>query len=122
MPVSGVNHINIRTTDIEKSAAFYSEVFDLEFRQGEEIMGNRQSWLFDSTGRDVIHLRQFEADTTSTGPIDHIALDCDDKATILARLDQRGFKYAEVKDLLPGITQVFVKDPHGIPLELYFRD
>lgn len=121
MPVSGVNHINIRTTDIAASAKFYTEVFDLEFRQGGEIMGNRQSWLFDTNGHDVIHLRQFAADSTSTGPIDHIALDCDGKDEIFARLDARGIKYAEVKDLLPGITQVFLHDPHGIPLELYFR-
>lgn len=64
-------------------------------------------------------MREFAAATTSTGPTDHIALDCEGKDEIFARLDACRIKYAEVKDLLPGITQVFPSDPHGVPLELY---
>lgn len=121
MPVSGVNHINIRTTDVEASAAFYVDIFDFEFRQGKEIMGHSQNWLFDQTGRDVIHLRSWEAETTSTGPIDHVALNCDGLDEIIQRLTARGVKFAKVDDLLPQITQVFLHDPNGVPLELQFR-
>ena len=39
MPVTGLNHVNIRTTDVEASARFYVDIFDFQFRQGAEIMG-----------------------------------------------------------------------------------
>lgn len=103
------------------SAEFYVAIFDLEFREGDEVMGNRQSWLIDRAGRDVIHFRLMEVDSNSTGPIDHVALDCDGIDDILKRLTERAVKYALVDDLLPGITQVFLQDPHGVSLELQFK-
>ena len=118
--VTGFNHVNIRTTDIAASARFFVEVLGMEFRQGEPIMGNRPSWLHDEAGRPIIHLRLREADGPGSGALDHVALDCRGKAAILARLDERGIRYAEVSDIFPGVTQVMFQDPHGITLELNF--
>ncbi len=120
MPVHGVDHINIRTIDVESSARFYVEIFDFVYRKGPVVMGNQSHWLFDAKGSPIIHFRLLPSDSASTGPIDHVALACDGKADILARLEAHDIVYSVADGLLPGVTQVFFKDPHGVPFELNF--
>lgn len=122
MPVNGLDHVNIRTLNVGESVKFYVELFDLEYRQGPGPMGHKSHWLYDTAGRPIIHFRVLQADSASTGPIDHVALACRDKAEILRRLDARGLSYAIMDRLQPGLTQLFLKDPHGVPLELNFSD
>jgi catechol 2,3-dioxygenase-like lactoylglutathione lyase family enzyme len=119
MPVNGINHINIRTTDVAASSRFYVEVFDFEFRSIPMGMG-QANWLFDTQGRAIIHLRTMAADSDSTGPIDHIALDCEGQSEIVERLKARGMEYS-VFNIQPDLTLVLVKDPHGVMLELNFK-
>jgi len=119
MPVTGLNHVNIRTTDIAKSASFYVEVFDFEYRRAPGVVGESH-WLFDRQGRPIIHLRLRAAESSSTGPIDHVALSCEGKAEILSRLDARQIEFKVFENAASGLTQVFLMDPHGIPLELNF--
>jgi catechol 2,3-dioxygenase-like lactoylglutathione lyase family enzyme len=122
MAVNGLDHVNIRTTDVATFAQFYVDLFDFEFRQGPLVMGHQSNWLVDANGRAIIHLRVLEADSVSTGPIDHVALSCRGKAQILERLKSRHIEFGMVEGLLPGVTQVMVKDPHGVTLELNFAD
>jgi len=121
MPVTGINHVNIRTTDLAASARFYTEVLDFKFREGPQVSGQQPNWLYDKGGRPIIHLRILAPDSDSTGPIDHVALDCEGLPSVIERLKARGveFKVAEPR---PDLTIVFVKDPHGLMLELNFRD
>ena len=121
MPVNGINHVNIRTTDVEASARFYTEVLDFKFRGGPLVMGREPNWLFDKSGHPIIHLRVMAPDSESTGPIDHVALDCEGLPLVVERLKQRDVKF-DIANLQPGVTIVFVKDPHGVMLELNFRD
>jgi catechol 2,3-dioxygenase-like lactoylglutathione lyase family enzyme len=120
MPVIGLNHVNIRTSDVAASAQFYIDIFDFELRRGPTVMGQQPHWLYDDRGAPIIHFRQLDAESESTGAIDHIALSCVGKAAILERLDAKKIKFAVVDNLFPGVTQVFLKDPHGISLELNF--
>jgi catechol 2,3-dioxygenase-like lactoylglutathione lyase family enzyme len=120
MPVTGINHINIRTTDIAKSAKFYVDVFGFQFEQGPGVMGFQRNWLYDVSGQPIIHLRVLEAGSDS-GPIDHVALNCKGKAEILERLRAHNVTVKVVEDLQPGVTQVILKDPHGLTLELNFK-
>jgi catechol 2,3-dioxygenase-like lactoylglutathione lyase family enzyme len=121
MPVNGINHVNIRTTDVDASARFYTEVLDFKFRGGPMVMGREPNWLFDKSGHPIIHLRVMAPDSDSTGPIDHVALDCEGLPLVIERLKQRDLKF-DIANLQPGLTIVFVKDPHGVMLELNFRD
>jgi catechol 2,3-dioxygenase-like lactoylglutathione lyase family enzyme len=121
MPVNGINHVNIRTTDVDASARFYTEVLDFKFRGGPLVMGREPNWLFDKSGHPIIHLRVMAPDSDSTGPIDHVALDCEGLPLVIERLKQRDLKF-DIANLQPGLTIVFVKDPHGVMLELNFRD
>jgi catechol 2,3-dioxygenase-like lactoylglutathione lyase family enzyme len=120
MPVTGINHINIRTTDIAKSAKFYVDVFGFQFEQGAGgVTGFQRNWLYDVSGQPIIHLRVLEAGLDS-GPIDHVALNCKGKAEILEQLRARDIDVKVVENLQPGVTQVILKDPHGLTLELNF--
>lgn len=120
MPVNGLDHVNIRTTNVAASAQFYVDLLDFEFRRGPMVMGQQGNWLYDNNGRPIIHFRVLEPESNSTGPIDHVALSCKGKAQILERLKARDIKFAISEGLLPGITQVFLRDPHGVALELNF--
>lgn len=122
MSVTGFNHINIRTTDPAASAQFYVDILDLRFHQGPGIMGFQRNWLYDHDDNPIIHLRVLEAGSESTGPIDHVALNCQGRAEIEARLKARGIDYRVAENLEPGLTLVLITDPHGVPLELNFRD
>lgn len=120
MEVLRIDHVNIRTMDVAASADFYENVFGFKYAQGPVVGGHQSNWLHDREGRAIIHLRVIEAESQSTGPIDHVAFTCQGKAEILKRLTARAVHHNVVKDLIPGVTQVFLKDPHGVPLELYF--
>lgn len=121
MPVVGVDHINIRTMDVAKSAQFYIDLFGFELQQGPGPMGFQRNWLHDGRGRPIIHFRILEADSASTGPIDHVALSCQGKDEILGRLRARDVEFSVADNLTPGVTQVFLKDPHGVAIELTFE-
>lgn len=121
MPVTGLDHINIRTTDVAASAKFYVDLFDFELRRGPEVMGRRGSWLYDASGQPIIHFRVLETESQSTGPIDHVALACRDKARILERLRANNIEFKIAEGLLPGVTQIVLRDPHGVSLELNFK-
>jgi catechol 2,3-dioxygenase-like lactoylglutathione lyase family enzyme len=120
MNVIGINHINIRTTDVAASARFYVDVFGFEFRQEPGMLGIQRNWLFDKNGRPVIHFRVVESALNSSGSVDHLALDCEGKAEVLQRLRARHLDVSVYENIQPGVTRVFVKDPHGLTLELYF--
>ena len=122
MPVKGIDHVNIRTTDVKTSAAFYVDLFGFEHRQGEPIMGNIPNWLFDAEGNPIIHRRSMEPDGPTTGPLDHVALRCQGVDEMVGRLKEHDLDFQMVKDLVPGVTQIVLKDPHGVPLELNFAD
>jgi catechol 2,3-dioxygenase-like lactoylglutathione lyase family enzyme len=121
MPVSGLDHVNIRTMDVAASAKFYVDVFGFDYRHGPVVMGFQGHWLYDTAGRPIIHLRILEADSEANGPIDHIALACQGKDEIIGRLQARDIKFSIAENLTPGVTQMFLKDPHGVPLELRFE-
>ena len=122
MSVTGIDHINIRTLDVAASARFYVELLGFRFGLGPMVMGHQGQWLYDDEGRPIIHLRFLEAGSSSTGPIDHVALNCRNKAQILERLKARDIAFGIAEGLIPGVTQIFVKDPHGVALELNFTD
>jgi catechol 2,3-dioxygenase-like lactoylglutathione lyase family enzyme len=122
MPVNGIDHVNIRTTDVATSEQFYVDLFGFEYRQGSEIMGNTPHWLFDAQGQPIIHFRIMEPDAPTTGPIDHVALKCQDVQSMVERLKARDVVYQMAENIVPGVTQIILKDPHGVSLELNFAN
>lgn len=92
MAVAGIDHVNIRTTDPERSARFYERALGLTYRLGPVVMGNQAHWLFDDEGNHIIHLRIKQPEGSNTGSIDHVALRCDNRPAMKARLDDAGIE------------------------------
>lgn len=121
MRVNALDHVNIRTRDVTASARFYAELLDLEMRNGPGPFAPEQvQWLCDHHGRAIIHLYRFDCAPGPTGPIHHVALNCSGKAEMLERLRKRGLEFQMPGMSAGGPSQVFIRDPHGILLELNF--
>jgi catechol 2,3-dioxygenase-like lactoylglutathione lyase family enzyme len=121
MPVHALDHVNIRTRDIDGSSRFYADLLDLRPMQVPNLMStDRALWLHDQAGRAIIHLRSYDCEPGPTGSIDHVALSCSGMRQMLATLREHGvaFQMQDVPSI--GRTLVFVRDPNGVMLELNF--
>ena len=119
MIIDGLDHINIRTRDLERCSKFYTEVlgFELGDRPPFPFPG---AWLY-CNGRPVIHLIATDQETDSSlSPVDHFAVAARGFDDTIARLEEAGAEH-QVRDV-PGraIRQVFVQDPDGVFVELNF--
>lgn len=121
MGVAGIDHVNIRTTDPEGSAQFYEQALGLSYRKGPVVMGHQSHWLFDETESAVIHFRDMEPDATGSGAIDHVALRCTDRSGVKERLNALQIRFIEGEPR-DGLVQIFIRDPHGVVLELSFSE
>lgn len=127
MAISGIDHVNIVTTDLDGTVAFYADAIGLTrgWRPDFSFPG---AWLY-AGDQPVIHLAVGEraagfaaadAGVSGTGPLDHVAFVAEDFEGTRDRLAARGLDH-RVRDV-PGtaIRQIFVLDPNGVKLELNF--
>ena len=120
--VSALDHVNIRTDDVPTSARYYANLLGLEPRDAPSKMTREQAcWLFDQQGHAIIHLFKGTQAPGLTGAIHHVALRCTGKTALLDKLRERGEKF-DVCEAGGGLTLVFLRDPHGVLLELNFTD
>ena len=121
MPVNWLDHYTIRTPDLKRSVTFYVDVLGL-------VEGERPSfdfpgaWLYCGE-RPVVHLVGGEHGThPGGGAIDHVAFRASGLHDYTRRLGAEGIPFDERH--VPGTTlsQVFLKDPDGVAIELNFRD
>ena len=140
MRVQRLDHYSIRTTDLEATRRFYTEVVGLS-------VGPRPDfpfpglWLYTSeeemrANHAVVHvvgidpddpqgLVQYlgDRDTTSLeggGAVDHVAFWCTDLAAFRDRLGGTGLAFRERTVPTLNLHQVFLEDPSGVTLELNF--
>lgn len=117
--VAALDHVNIRTRDIEASANYYADLLGLRIGDPPAMVSRGQArWLHDEGDRPIIHLRLFDSEPGPTGPIDHVALRCTGKAALLDRLKALDTEYQAFDG--PDRTVIFMRDPHGVMLELNF--
>ena len=119
MPLTVLDHVNMRTARLGEMTAFYAEVLGLR-------PGNRPpfsfggAWLYCG-GRAAIHL--VEVDTTPQGTeprIEHFAFKAEGLADFLATLRRMDVAYRV--SIVPewGIRQVNLRDPDGNRIEVQF--
>ncbi len=130
MIVERLDHVNIITDRLGETARFYSELLDLEERDGPPPMKPDQvRWMFDGSGQAILHLNSVDfprvhdravSPGAETGAIHHVALRCGEFETVKERLDARKADY-EVNDVPSiGLKQIFTTDPNNVLLELNF--
>ena len=120
-----LNHINIRTADLEGTRDFYAKVFGLEegFRPPFPTPGY---WMYAGDA-PIVHISPSEPGSPArTNPegmgdgLDHFAMWGSGLADQIATLERYGIEYE--KQLVGGgrVVQLFFKDPNGATIELGF--
>lgn len=134
MPIntSSINHIRLTVTDIERSRAFYEDLFAwpvaIEMPAGTPAPEQaRFAFLYGGViynlGHTLLGLRPVSADSFDedrTG-LDHLSLDVASRAELDAAvelLDVRGISHGGIKDIGDGFILEF-RDPDNIALELF---
>ncbi|RVQ66964.1 glyoxalase [Croceicoccus ponticola] len=132
MSVRTLDHVNIVTTDLSGAVAFYRDILGLiPSDPPEPLKPEDIRWLNDAEGRPIVHMvrrefmerREYFVDNVGnpTGSIDHVAFDCDGLDDMKARLDAAGLDYRVSGVSGIRLTQLFVRDPNNVLLELNFR-
>ncbi len=123
MPITDLNHINIRTDLMEETKDFYVDVVGLEIGFRPDF-GDHGYWLY-AGDTAIVHLSPSEPDSPPrTDPdgmgngLDHIGLMASGYEDMRAALARYGIGY--YTNLVPGgqILQVFFHDPNGVLVEI----
>jgi catechol 2,3-dioxygenase-like lactoylglutathione lyase family enzyme len=139
MPIGRLDHYSIRTTDIQASQRFYTEVmgFQVGFRPPFDFPG---LWLYNGAAYPescgVVHIIGIDLnnpeglkaylgdkplDTLSgTGTVDHMAFAATGLDDMLTRLKRVKIAYRERSVPSLGLHQVFFEDPSGVTIELNY--
>jgi 4-hydroxyphenylpyruvate dioxygenase-like putative hemolysin len=129
MKVNALDHVNIIAADLDGTASFYAEVFDLDRRDAPPpLTPQTAQWMYDDAGRAILHInsldcrRTYERDVMPgpTGSIHHVALNCSGHDDVVERLTTRGMDFQCNLVAAIGLRQVFTMDPNGVLLELNF--
>jgi catechol 2,3-dioxygenase-like lactoylglutathione lyase family enzyme len=124
MPAPVLGHINIRTTRMEDTLAFYEAL--LGFRRGVAATNPDPAvnmWLHDSAGRASIHVNLLLAGEPlrdGMSALDHVAFNCSDMAAFEAKLRAMDVPYRVAPTRVPQLIQLVLADPNGIKVELTF--
>ena len=115
----GLNHVSLSVADPERSLAFYEKLFGVEayVREPDQIQvkgpGPHDILVFerrDSAGRP--------------GGIDHFGFRLTDPAHIdaaVALAKQAGAEIVETGEFSPGYPFLFLKDPDGYTIEIWYE-
>ena len=124
MRLVDINHVAIRTLDLDKTNKFYTEVLGmgLAMRPPFDFPG---SWL--QIGQTMIHVMAGNAAYDREGKfrpmggsVDHISITAEGFDDYAKRFSQHGLEWREFAVPEADICQLFVRDPNGILIELNF--
>jgi catechol 2,3-dioxygenase-like lactoylglutathione lyase family enzyme len=122
MPIDGFQHVNIRTTDADRSRDFYVRALGL--RAGERPpFASVGYWLYLGDV-PVVHLVQLAPDDTrepGSGRMDHLAFHGVDIEATRQTLVAAGIPFREAVVPRDKTVQIFIFDPDGLKLELNFE-
>ena len=121
MKANGITHVSVGAHDLEESARFYKDLFEME-----EIPSPGfpfpVSWL--RVGNLQLHLFQSDESMPSGH---HFGLDVDDFEAVYKQAREMGVTIAEgyfsnVYELPDGAVQLYVRDPAGNMVEANWPD
>ena len=121
MAVTGLDHINISTTNVEDSRDFFVDVlgFEVGWRPDFPFHG---AWLY-AQGKDLVHLVEVKTKPAPShgSALDHFAFAIDDYEDARRRLEAAGIAYEAGEAPNGGIRQFFVTESNGVTFELNCR-
>lgn len=114
-----LDHVGVLTSDLATSLRFYQDVLGL-------TVGDRPpmpfdgAWLYDGS-RPVLHLMCADSvNDEHTGALDHVAFRAEGLDDYRRRFDELGMSYQTNRIDEASLTQLFIRDPQGITVELNF--
>ena len=124
MPAPLLQHVALSVRDIDKSADWYTELFDLTLAAEFDEPAPMKVYL--TTAGQALDLRQDpdvvqEDFTQARVGLDHVAFVCADRAELdgwLAKLAEFGVANSGIVESPFGLHLNF-RDPDGIPFEFY---
>lgn len=122
MLVETLDHVNIETDDVDRSANFYTDVLGLE--RGDRPEFDRPGhWMYVAGGPPVVHIITPLPDNqmltgSKDAAISHFAMRISDYDAARERLDACGIDYRTVQVPGSGRRQFFFSDPDGVMIEL----
>ena len=109
------DHIHIRSTDPEKTAAYYERMFEAEIIRTLQDGATRIDMKIG--GANV-----FIAPVTPYQGLDHFGLEVQDIDKVVADLKSKGAEFTmELKQARPGVRICFVRGPEGVSIEVLER-
>lgn len=119
MAILEVEHINVTTSDLEKTRQFYVEV--LGMREGERPPFSRPgAWMYLGD-RAMVHISTGRVPISqNSDAFDHIAFKANDLLSTRAHLKQHGVAFKEFSVPDRELHQLFLRDPEGMQIELLF--
>lgn len=130
MQVSGIDHVNILTHDLDATAAFYERVLGLTRTENTAIgTGFRGAWMRDKAGNAIVHLvwkdpasDRYEGYDPGqpTNAVHHVAFRCEGFAAMRERLEAEGLEHRINDRQYGAVRQIFLVDPNAVNLELNF--
>lgn len=131
MTVLALEHVNIRSSDPERTLGFFRDVLLMKVGPPPGSQGPA-AWAYAENGVPVVHVGSSETAYPTDGSIPyspgqgggavhHVALNCVDMAGVKARLASFDVDYVERDSLISGLRQIFVSEPNGVLFELNFR-
>ncbi len=119
MTITELNHVNMRTTELERLSRFYQDVFAL-------TLGARPPFRFDGAWlylgeKPVVHLVEVPRMPEAGEPsLEHFAFFGEGMAEFMAHLRSLGVPYTTAVIPELGNTQVNILDPDGNHVEIQF--
>ena len=116
-PVRGFSHVQLRVSDVEKSADWWSRALGLQRMTDGPISGALP--LAGSDGRFVVVISGERRDNAG-GEVDHVAFSIknrDDLAAWGDHLTQEGIEHSGLVESNEGLS-IHLTDPDGLAVEL----
>ncbi|MFQ5691551.1 MAG: VOC family protein [Nitrospinota bacterium] len=120
---TGVHHVTLLVTDLERSRRFYEDLLGLEEEEDMPDFGSPLIWY--RVGATQVHLLPKEYvpvnryhDLASLAWNRHVAIGVEDFSEVRERLKEAGVPYCENPNAHLGLKQLFFQDPDGNGLEL----
>jgi catechol 2,3-dioxygenase-like lactoylglutathione lyase family enzyme len=121
MALRGLDHVNVKCSDLARSRAFYADALGL--RDGERPFPERPgAWMYLGD-QPIVHLGSGgEAGGVAAGSgFDHIAFNAEDLPGVRERLQRLDVEFREREIASMNLTQIFLFDPDGVKIEINFR-
>jgi lactoylglutathione lyase len=120
------DHIHIRSTDPEKTAAYYERMFEAEIIRTTQDGATR---IDMKIGGANVFIAPVTAGSGVNPPpvtpyqgLDHFGLQVNDIDKVVADLKAKGAEFTmELKQARPGVRICFVRGPEGVSIEVLER-